>query len=89
MPFLFFALIALLGAAVHRHRDDQPGSTARSLEIFLVWWMVVAVGIAAIRPSRSATSAAPTATCTKPRSTTTTPDNTGLTLWADFVAPLG
>lgn len=48
MPFLFFAAIALIGAAIHRHRDEQPRSAARSFEIFLVWWMVVAVGIAAI-----------------------------------------
>ncbi len=48
MPFLFFAAVALVGAAIHRHRDTQPRSIARSLEIFLVWWMVVAVGIAAI-----------------------------------------
>jgi hypothetical protein len=47
MPFLFFAAVALIGAAIHRHRDKQPGA-ARSFEIFLVWWMVVAVGIAAI-----------------------------------------
>jgi hypothetical protein len=48
MPFLVFAAIALIGAAIHRHRDSQPRSTARTLEIFLIWWMVVAVGIAAI-----------------------------------------
>jgi hypothetical protein len=48
MPFLFFAVIALIGAAIHRHRDSQPRSAARTLEIVLVWWMVVAVGIAAI-----------------------------------------
>ena len=48
MPFLVFAAIALIGAAIHRHRDSQPRSAARTLEIFLVWWMVVAVGIAAI-----------------------------------------
>lgn len=48
MPFLFFAAIALIGAAVHIHRDGRPRSRARSLEILLVWWMVVAVGVAAI-----------------------------------------
>lgn len=48
MPFLFFAAIALIGAAIHRHRDQQPRSAARTLEIFLIWWMVVAVGVAAI-----------------------------------------
>ena len=48
MPFLVFAAIALIGAAVHLHRDAQPRSAARTLEILLVWWMVVAVGFAAI-----------------------------------------
>lgn len=48
MPFLFFAAVALIGAAIHRHRDKQPRSSARTFEIFLIWWMVVAVGIAAI-----------------------------------------
>jgi hypothetical protein len=47
VPFLFFAAIALLGAAVHAHRERHKGP-ARALEIFLVWWMVVAVGVAAI-----------------------------------------
>lgn len=48
MPFLFFAAIALIGAAVHIHRDGGSRSRARSLEILLVWWMVVAVGVAAV-----------------------------------------
>lgn len=48
MPFLVFAAIALIGAAIHRHRDSQARSAARTLEIFLIWWMVVAVGVAAI-----------------------------------------
>ncbi len=48
MPFVFFTALALIGAAIHLHRDDQPRSAARTLEIVLVWWMVVAVGIDAI-----------------------------------------
>jgi hypothetical protein len=48
MPFLVFSAIALIGAAIHLHRDDQPRSAARSAEIFLVWWMVVGFGIACI-----------------------------------------
>jgi len=47
VPFLFFAAIALIGAAIHAHRERHKGA-ARTLEIFLVWWMVVAVGVAAI-----------------------------------------
>ncbi|MGN6215545.1 MAG: DUF6790 family protein [Solirubrobacterales bacterium] len=48
MPFLFFAAVALIGASIHLHRDTRPRSGARTLEIFLVWWMVVAVGVSAI-----------------------------------------
>ncbi|MFL5872006.1 MAG: DUF6790 family protein [Solirubrobacterales bacterium] len=48
MPFLFFAAIALIGAAIQAHRQPRPRSTGRTLEIFLIWWMVVAVGVAAI-----------------------------------------
>jgi uncharacterized protein DUF6790 len=48
VPFLVFAAIALIGASIHLHRDGRPRTAARTLEIFLVWWMVVAVGIAAI-----------------------------------------
>ena len=48
MPFIVFAAISLIGAAIHLHRDKQPRSTARTLEIFFIWWMVVAVGIASI-----------------------------------------
>jgi hypothetical protein len=48
VPFLFFAAIALIGAAIHAHRQPRPRNAARTLEIFLIWWMVVAVGVAAI-----------------------------------------
>ena len=48
MPFLFFAAIALIGAAIHTHRERETRDAARTLEIFLIWWMVMAVGIASI-----------------------------------------
>lgn len=48
MPFLFFSAIALIGAAIHLHRDKQPRSAARTLEVLLVWWMVVGVGVGSI-----------------------------------------
>ena len=48
MPFLFFSAIALIGAAIHVHRDKQPRSTTRTIEIFLVWWMVVGFGISCV-----------------------------------------
>jgi hypothetical protein len=48
MPFIVFAAISLIGAAIHLHRDKQPRTTARTLEIFFVWWMVVGIGIGSI-----------------------------------------
>jgi hypothetical protein len=48
MPFLFFSAIALIGAAIHVHHDGRPRSAARTIEIFLVWWMVVGFGVSCI-----------------------------------------
>lgn len=48
MPFLLFSALALVGAAIHLHRDDRPRSPARGAEIFLVWWMVVGFGVSCI-----------------------------------------
>lgn len=48
MALVPFVVIALIGATIHRHRDKQPRSTARTLEIYLIWWLVVAVGIAGL-----------------------------------------
>ena len=45
MIFLVYPVIALVGATIHRARDKQPRSRARTLEIYLVWWLVVAIGI--------------------------------------------
>jgi heme A synthase len=93
MPFLFFAAIALIGAAIHRHRDSQPRSTTRTLEIFLVWWMVVAVGIAAIFGAMFHFFDGPTTA----REIGFTNGDGGfqtevgvadLVLWSDFIAPL-
>jgi len=72
MPFLFFAAIALIGAAIHVHRDKQPRSTGRTIEIFLIWWMVVAVGVAAIFGAMFHLFDGPA----------------GLLLWSDFITPL-
>jgi hypothetical protein len=45
MIFLFWVVVALVGATIHRARDRQPRSTARTLEIYLVWWLAVVLGI--------------------------------------------
>lgn len=48
MPFLVFAAIALIGAAIHAHRERGSHDAARTIEIFLVWWLVVGFGIPCI-----------------------------------------
>jgi hypothetical protein len=45
MIFAFWMIVAVLGATIHRWRDQQPRSTARTLELYLVWWVVVVLGI--------------------------------------------
>lgn len=48
MPVLILCAIALIGAAVHLWRHRQPREPGRAAEIFLVWWLVVAIGVASI-----------------------------------------
>ena len=48
MIFFFYALVALAGATIHLWRDKEPRSRRRTLEIFLVWWLAVTIGIAGI-----------------------------------------
>jgi hypothetical protein len=42
--FIFWIVLALVVATVHRWRDKQPRSRARTLEIYLLWWLVIAIG---------------------------------------------
>jgi hypothetical protein len=46
--FLIYAAVALVGATIHRWRDKEPRSGARTLEIYLLWWLAVAIGVANI-----------------------------------------
>ena len=48
MIFVFWAVLALAGATIHRWRDKQPRSRGRTLEIYLLWWLAVALGLAGI-----------------------------------------
>lgn len=48
MIFVFWAAIALVGATIHRWRDKEPRSPRRTAEIYLLWWLVVALGVAAV-----------------------------------------
>lgn len=48
MIFVLYAVVALVGAGIHllRHREDR--TPARIVETFLLWWLVVAIGVAGI-----------------------------------------
>jgi hypothetical protein len=46
--FVFWAVLALAGATVHLWRDEEPRSRGRTLEIYLVWWLAVAIGLGGI-----------------------------------------
>lgn len=43
---IFWIVVALVVATIHRSRDKQPRSRARTLEIYLLWWLVFAIGVA-------------------------------------------
>jgi hypothetical protein len=46
--YVLYALVALLGAAVHLWRHPRDREPARALEVVLLWWIVVTIGIAGI-----------------------------------------
>ncbi len=48
MPSLVFALIAVVGAAVSIHGRRKRGDAALAVDVAMVWWLVVAVGIAGV-----------------------------------------
>jgi hypothetical protein len=45
MIFAFWTVLAVVGATVHHRRDKQPRNRARTLEIYLLWWLAVVLGI--------------------------------------------
>jgi hypothetical protein len=48
MLFLVCFVLALVISAVHLARDKQPRTKGRVLETFLLWLLVVAVGVASV-----------------------------------------
>jgi hypothetical protein len=46
--FVFYAVVALAGATIHLWRDKQPRSRRRTLEVYLVWWLAVTIGVGGI-----------------------------------------
>jgi hypothetical protein len=48
METLVLIVIAPIGAWIHLHRDSRPRTRARTLEIFLLWWLALPVGLAGV-----------------------------------------
>lgn len=48
MIYVVYALVAVLGAAVHLWRHPGDRVPARAVEVALIWWVVVTIGIAGI-----------------------------------------
>lgn len=48
MPSLVFALIAVVGAAISIGRQRRRGAPTLAVDTALVWWLVVAVGLAGV-----------------------------------------
>jgi hypothetical protein len=48
MVTIALAVLALIGAAIHTWRQPRPHRPARTLEIFLVWWLAMAIGVGGI-----------------------------------------
>lgn len=48
MIYIVYALVAVLGAAVHLWRHPADRAPDRALEVTLVWWIVVTIGVAGI-----------------------------------------
>lgn len=48
MPALILTVLAPIGAWIHLRRDSLPRTRARTLEIYLLWWLAVAIGVASV-----------------------------------------
>jgi hypothetical protein len=46
--YIVYALVAVLGAAVHLWRHPADRAAPRAIEVALVWWIVVTIGVAGI-----------------------------------------
>jgi len=48
MQYYFFFILSLIVAAVHLYRDSQPRTGRRIAEVFLLWLLVIDVGIGGV-----------------------------------------
>jgi hypothetical protein len=46
--YVFYAAVALAGAGIHLWRHPGERGRARSVDVVLLWWLVVPIGIAGI-----------------------------------------
>jgi hypothetical protein len=45
---LILMIIAPIGAWIHLRRRPDPHSRARTLEVYLLWWLVLAIGVVGV-----------------------------------------
>ena len=45
---LILLAAALIGAWIHLHRRPDPRSGARTFEVYLLWWLALAIGVASV-----------------------------------------
>jgi hypothetical protein len=48
MPMLILTAIAPIGAWLHLRRHPQPRSRRRTLEVYLLWWFALPIGVASV-----------------------------------------
>lgn len=48
MPMLILAAIAPVGAWIHLRRHPEPRGRQRTLEVYLLWWLALAIGASGI-----------------------------------------
>ena len=48
MVYIVYALVAVLGVAVHLWRHPADRAAPRAVEVALAWWIVVTIGVAGI-----------------------------------------
>ncbi|MCB0831266.1 MAG: hypothetical protein KDB64_10095, partial [Solirubrobacterales bacterium] len=48
MPFLFWILVALIGAGIHLARHKDQRGTAEVSRVLLMYWLALAIGLGSI-----------------------------------------
>ena len=48
MPMLILTLLAPIGAWAHLRRHPEPRDRRRTLEVYLLWWIALAIGVVGV-----------------------------------------